>query len=119
MLDAALRSSGRKRGPVKEYKQYGHLLCPDRERFDHFLAQMLQLLSYQPHNAAAMMELIPAWMRFLQTQGLIDAELRRQTLEDLKKIVGNLLNIFGNTHGDPTLREAIKRWPQEAEKEPD
>jgi hypothetical protein len=66
-----------------------------------------------------MMELVPAWMRFLQTQGLIDAELRRQTLEDLKKVAGDLLDVLGHIHGDPTLREAIERWPEEADKEPD
>lgn len=33
MLDSALRSAG-KREPIKKYKPYEHLLCPDPERLD-------------------------------------------------------------------------------------
>ncbi len=119
MLDSALRSAGQRRGPVKKYKQFGHPLCPDRERLDHFLAGMLDMLGYRPHNAAAMMELVPAWLRFLQTQGLIDAELRKKTLADLRPLANDLLGNLKHIHSDPTLREAIKRWPEEAAKEPD
>jgi hypothetical protein len=118
MLDSALRSAGRKREPIKKYKRYDHLLCPDRERLDKFLAEKLQLLNHQPHEVAAMAELIPARMRFLQTQGLVDAKLRRETLESLKPLAGVLLKPFENFHSDPTLREGIERWSEDADKEP-
>jgi hypothetical protein len=62
--------------------------------------------------------LVPAWMRFLQTQGLVDAGLRKETLDSLKPLAGNLPGIFDAMHGDPTLREAIRRWPEDADKEP-
>jgi hypothetical protein len=118
MLDSALRSAGRKREPIKKYKRYEHPLCPDRERLDQFLGGKLQLLSYQPHNATAMMELVPAWMRFLQTQGLVDVEFRRRTLGDLKRVADDLLKALSGIHADPTLRKAIERWPEDADKEP-
>jgi SEC-C motif len=116
MLDAALRPAGRR--PIKKFKRYEHMLCPDRERLDKFLAGKLQLLNYQPHKVAATMELIPAWMRFLQTQGLVDADLRKETLDSVKPLAGNLLPIFDNPRSDPTLGEAIKQWPEDADKEP-
>jgi hypothetical protein len=118
MLDSALRSAGQKREPIKKYKRYEYLLCPDRERLDQFLAEKLQLLNHQPHKVAATAELVPAWMRFLQTQGLVDAGLRKETLDSLKPLAGNLPGIFDAMHGDPTLREAIRRWPEDADKEP-
>jgi hypothetical protein len=118
MLDSALRSAGKKRGPIKKYKPYEHLLCPDYERMDHYLGRMLNMLGYRPHNAAALWELIPAWMRFLQTEGLIDAELRKRTLNDLKPLADVLLKIFSNIHSDPALCEPAKRWPEDADKEP-
>src|SRR6266542_3582883 len=118
MLDSALRSAGLKRERIKKYKRYERLLCPDRERLDQFLAGKLQHLNYQPHKVAAMAELVPAWMRFLETRGLVDAELRKETLDSLKPLAGNLLEIFDTLHGDPALREAIKRWPEDADKEP-
>ncbi len=118
MLDSALRSAGLKRERIKKYKRYERLLCPDRERLDQFLAGKLQHLNYQPHKVAAMAELVPALMRFLETRGLVDAELRKETLDSLKPLAGNLLEIFDTLHGDPALREAIKRWPEDADKEP-
>ncbi|HKQ72952.1 MAG TPA: SEC-C metal-binding domain-containing protein [Blastocatellia bacterium] len=117
MLDSALRPAGRKREPIKKFKRYEHLLCPDRERLDMFLAEKLQPLNYQPHEVSAMAELVPAWMRFLQTQGLVDAGLRKETLRSLKPLAGNLLTIFDDLHSDPTLREAIKRLPEDFDKE--
>jgi len=110
-------SSGRKRGAVKGGGYFGHLLCPDCKRFDHYLAKMLGMFNYQPYRAAAAMELVPAWMRFLQTQGLVDAEMRKRTLVDLKPLAGEVRKIFDNIHSDPALREAIKRWPKDADKE--
>jgi hypothetical protein len=118
MLDSALRSAGKKREPIKKYRRYEHLLCPDRERLDTCLAQMLTMLNFQPHNAAALMELIPAWLRFLQTQGVIDAELRRRTLTDLKRVADDLLKPYSEMHSDPALHEALTRWPEDAGKEP-
>lgn len=118
MLDSMLRSAGQKRGPIKKYKSYEHLLCPDYERMDHYLGRMLNMLGYRPYKAAALWELIPAWMRFLQTEGLIDAELRERTLNGLKPLADVLINIFSNIQNDPALREAARRWPENADKEP-
>jgi hypothetical protein len=116
--DGGYGSSRRKRGARKGSGLYDHLLCPDRSRFDHYLANMLNMFNYQPHRAAAAMELVPAWMRFLQAQGLIDAQLREQTLDDLKPLAGELGKLFDKVDSDPALRDAIKRWPKDADKEP-
>lgn len=119
MLDSALRSMGQKRGPMKKFRRYEHLLCPDRERLDTFLAGNLQMLNHQPHKVAATMELIPAWMRFLEMQRLLDAILRKETLENLKPLTGYLLKPFDTLRSsDPTLHEAIKRWSEDFDKEP-
>lgn len=76
------------------------------------------MLNFQPHNAAALMELFPAWMRFLQTQGLVDAELRRRTVTDLKRVADDLLQLLSQMHTDPSLAAAIKGWPENADREP-
>jgi len=118
MLDSALRSAGGKREPIKKFTRYEHLLCPDRERLDMFLAEKLQFLSHQPHKVAATAELIPAWMRFLQTQELVDVRLRKETLDSLKPLAGELLKPYEHYHIDPTLREALRQWPEDADREP-
>jgi hypothetical protein len=64
------------------------------------------------------MELIPAWMRFLETQRLLDASLRKETLVSLKPLTGYLLKPFDTLRSsDPTLHEAIKRWSENFDKE--
>jgi len=83
-----------------------------------FLAENLQLMNHQPPKVAATMVLIPAWMRFLETQGLLDAILRKETLESLKPLAGDLLKPFDALQtGDPVLHEAMKRWSEDSDKE--
>lgn len=72
------------------------------------------MLTYQPHKAAALMELTPVWMRFLQSQGLVDAELSKRTLAEVAPLAKMLLKIFKDNDGDPALMEAMQRWPEKA-----
>jgi hypothetical protein len=118
MLDAMLRSEGLKREPLKKFKEYKHLLVPDRERFEHYLSNMFQVWARRSHRAAALMELIPVWLRFLESQGLIEEDLRKRTLRDLEPLTGDLLKIYRRDHGDHALCDAMERWKWYAGKEP-
>ncbi|MGH9766742.1 MAG: SEC-C domain-containing protein, partial [Blastocatellia bacterium] len=64
------------RGSAKKFKRYEHMLCPDRERLDRHLAELFDPVTARSHTVAATMELIPAWLRFIESQELIDSELR-------------------------------------------
>jgi hypothetical protein len=66
------------------------------------------------YKATALFELIPAWLRFLEARGLIDASRREATLSDLSGIRDDLLKLWETPDSDPVLRQAMERWNEDA-----
>lgn len=89
-----------------------HPLCPDFATLDRYLGGLLHLFNMQLHKAAALFEMIPAWLRFLETRGLIDAAQRERTLSDLSSLVPTLSEFWGTFRSDPGLQRAAERWPE-------
>ena len=109
MLDTAFRASGRMPSPVKKFKPYGHLLCPDYERLDRYMAGLLDRFNVRLYPAVALLESVPTWMRFLQSQGLIDADACRRTLHEIRPLAASVLRILKEMRSDPALYEAIQQ----------
>jgi len=114
MLQAMQRDldsrQGRRRPPKREFRHYEHILVPDRERLDQFMAGLLGMLNQLYYRAAAAFEIVPAWLRFLELRGLIDAEVRAQTLSDLAGLADALRRAFDNFGRDPSLRRECEEW---------
>jgi hypothetical protein len=92
-------------------------LVPERSTFDRFLGQRLSLFDGRIHQAAAVFEVIPAWLHFLEARGLITPERRRQALEQLGPLVRDLRpladkGIVGT--GFAAMLDAWGREPQPA-----
>jgi hypothetical protein len=83
-------------------------LCPDRATLDRFLAGMLNLIGPQHHVAAATLELMPAWLRFLESRSLLTAEQRGAALADLHKLVVEAAPIWKRSVSDPSLGANIR-----------
>lgn len=91
-----------------------HWFCPDRDTFDAFLAKLLHFLNWQYYQATALFELIPSWLRFLESQQLISASAREKSLRDLHDIKPQLVSIWQKSVPDPALQSAIENWEKEA-----
>ncbi len=122
MLESMQRDLSRRRGrklpSIPRFGPYTHQLVPDPERLDRFLGGLLQLLNQLYYHAAAVFELIPAWLRFLESHHLIDTALRVQTLRDMERLVESLCQVCGNYADDPTLHQALLRWREDAAQAP-
>lgn len=81
---AALLRGGRR--PRTTPPEPEHPLCPDAETLETFLHQMVRTVRPQPYAAAALIELAPAWLRFLVARGLVDPEQQQRTLDDLQEL---------------------------------
>ena len=57
---------------------------PGHNTLDHFLADQLNFINPQYYKATATLELMPAWLQFLEARQLIDAEQHEQTLSQLR-----------------------------------
>jgi hypothetical protein len=119
MLQSTLRDidrqKGRKLPPIRKYRRYENILVPDPERLEHYLAGLLDMMNQLYHRASALFGIITAWLRFLETRGLIDAEVRTQTLGHLAHLADNLGRIFNKYHDDPNLDLALNGWGDKAE----
>jgi len=101
------RPSGRKTPRVVR-RVPSNPLCPDRETLDRFLAGMLNFISPQYYEAAATLELVPAWLRFLEGRGLLAAEQRAAALVDLRKLVSDAAPIWEQRTADPAVGPNIR-----------
>ncbi len=90
-----------------------HPLCPDRATLDRFLADMLDILSWRQYEVAATFELVPAWLSFLESRQLVDADRRHKTIAELSALHADLLKLYSRNHGDPTLKKAMESWPNQ------
>lgn len=115
--ETARRERRRKVPPVKKFRAYQHTLIPDRERLDRFLAGLLQIFNLLYYRSGALFEIVPGWLRFLETRGLIDAAQRRQALAELTKLADDLRPAVAHYNSDPALRAALESWRAEAAKE--
>ncbi|MBN2321403.1 MAG: SEC-C domain-containing protein [Acidobacteria bacterium] len=119
MLESFERDMGRKkkrqrRKPRRKYRRYEHMLVPDPERLEHYLAGLLNMISGCYHRTAAFFELIRGWLRFLETKGLIDAGTRTQAIDSLAHLADRLCSIFDTYRDDPAPGRALHLWRDKA-----
>jgi hypothetical protein len=96
----------------------GHPLCPERVTLDVHFGQLIGFLNSLYHVVAALFELMPAWLRFLETRHLIDAQRRLQTVEELRPLQVTLVGVWEKHTDDPTMYRAVQAWPADAAKGP-
>jgi hypothetical protein len=68
------------------------------------------------HRAAALFEIVPSWLRFLETRRLIDTAVRVQALDELSPLADNLRRIFAAFPDDPAPLRALDAWRQDAQR---
>jgi hypothetical protein len=57
-----------------------------------------------------MFELLPAWLRFLEAEKLLDAQKREQTMQELLARAGQFAKLLRRI-ADPALAAAMGAWP--------
>jgi len=87
------------------------MLCPDAETLDVFLNKMLNFMNPQHYKAAAIFELLPAWLRFLFRQNLIDEHASEDVLTGLQRLRDVLYEYWKKFPDDPAPAAAMDRWP--------
>lgn len=111
MLEQAMHPKKKLPPPPKP----GHLLCPERVTFEVHLAGLVGFMNAMYGTAAALFELVPPWLRFLESRGLIDADRHAKTLEDLRPLRADLLRLVESYRDDPALFQHLKTWPARSE----
>lgn len=89
-------------------------LCPDRPTFERYLSQLLSPLGAKPPLAAALFLLMPSWLRFLESRGLLDAKARTNALTALAGFSDELARVLAEWGEVPALAEDVRRWREQA-----
>ncbi len=111
LFDTSARPRRQKRrSKPKRRHQPMHILCPDYATFDRFLGQSMQFFNPQRYQTAAAVELVPAWLRFLELRGLINAGEHTQTRQALEPIYASLSQLWEKHLEDPSLRQNLQAW---------
>ena len=68
-------------------------------------------------RASASLELVPAWLRFLERRQLLETGQRQQTLASLKELHAMFVKLeeAASSLENPAIVEALKAWPGEKE----
>ena len=86
-----------------------HILCPDKPTFERFLVQKMNIISVRLYRALACFESIPAWLRFLELNGLIDFTLRNKIFLSIMKLYPSMEKIVGEAmHREDFLINELK-----------
>ena len=90
-----------------------HILCPDAATLDIFLSGLMHFLNPQYYKLAATIELIPAWLKFLETRQLLDEKLRNEAFQDIRaNLIPTISEIYNHAIRDPFLRKNLERYWQ-------
>ena len=92
-----------------------NVLCPDRETLDKFLGGLLYFMNPQTYDVAATFELLPTWLRFLESRGLIQQEQREATLSQLRDMQDRMIKLYESDRTDHALVQNIRRWRESSE----
>jgi hypothetical protein len=84
-----------------------HPLCPERVTLEVHLAGLIDERHY---SAAALLQAMPAWLRFLESQRLIDAATCRNSAAELLPLHDTLLGIWEKHTEDPLLYRHAQAW---------
>jgi len=88
-----------------------HLLCPDHATLDFYLSGQLHFLNPQYYKAAVTIELMPAWLRYLEACGLVEPHRAARTLSALADLAATLSRLCKPAVNDPALHRALAAWP--------
>jgi len=91
-----------------------NILCPEPATLETYFARLLGPLDAQPHVAVALLMVLPAWLRFLESRGLIDAAARSRVRQAIAPLATDFARLFENWTTHPVMVEDIKHWAERA-----
>jgi hypothetical protein len=84
-----------------------HQLCPDSATLDTFLSRKISMFSKQVNSVGTILELLPAWLRFLESRKLLDADLKCRIITDLLPIQHTWCDVLRKVSPDQILQSRI------------
>jgi hypothetical protein len=104
-----------KHGSKKGRNNSTNILCPDGGTFDHYLAQKVSMFSQRIYKVGAILEFVPAWLRFLASKGLLEDGEKESTLAEIMPVQADWLQVLTKLSSDQALLSCISTtWDKDA-----
>ncbi len=89
-----------------------------RKRVERYLGRLMNIINPQRYKIAATFDLVPAWLRFLESRHLINPAQHHKAWRNLRKLQPVVVELWGKYHADLTLRQHAENWwPEKRESE--
>jgi hypothetical protein len=82
-------------------------VIPQADLMDRILGESFSIFGGEPYEVTATLELVPAYLEFLQNLGLVQSSERQQALRKIKPIVDQMPQIVKYYGGDPVAVENL------------
>lgn len=90
-------------------------IIPNAKKMDETLAGYFSIMGGKPYEVSASLELLPNFLAFMESFGIIQHSQKQNALEKVRKrIIDNIPNVLSHYGGDPILIENLeKAWLKE------
>jgi hypothetical protein len=114
-MSSGRRSKGKKEARQQPAVRLSSSLVPRYTSVDRHLAEMFQFLATKPYRAAALTELLPAYLHFLARLRLIHPTEMDAALDGLRPLAHQLWTALDNYGADIVAVEAVEAaWSESA-----
>ncbi|MEM7127994.1 MAG: SEC-C domain-containing protein [Chloroflexota bacterium] len=91
-----------------------NVLLPDYGSLQEYLPRFYSPMGYGMYAGAALFELVPTWVRFLQSKELVDPKDSRKALKSMQALSQSVVKVMENYDSDPTLAVNMRKWRENA-----
>lgn len=109
MLQAMMREYQGQPEPKRPQRKVENILCPDHETLERYMDVFYNMLNSRPYAASAMVELLPEWLKFLESRQLLAPELYQSTWDSLQQLQKDISKVVGKEWDGALLVAEIKR----------
>ena len=83
-------------------------IIPNAKKMDRTLGEQFSIMGGKPYEVSASLELLPNFLAFIETIGIIQDSQKQNALEEIRKrIICNIPNVLSYYGGDPILLENL------------
>ncbi|OGF66141.1 MAG: hypothetical protein A2Y62_06365 [Candidatus Fischerbacteria bacterium RBG_13_37_8] len=93
----------------KRFIESAFMLLPEEESLTIYLGIILSFFNCQYYRAAAMLEMLPYWLKFMKCNDLLTESEEAVCKKELQIIFKEAYKLFENYNQDPTIFDNIKK----------
>ncbi|MBU0511976.1 MAG: hypothetical protein KJ638_09805, partial [Chloroflexi bacterium] len=95
----------------KDHSSLARYLIPQARQTDKILVKSFPLVGGEPYEVAAALELIPAYLDFLEGFGLIQPGEKQQAIQQIRSLVEQIPRILEYYNTDPVaIKNMLAAW---------